>query len=299
MDTRRAEAFSDGVFAVAITVLVFGLLPIGARSGAGLGGDLARNWPTYVAYVVSFLTIGIMWLNHHTLMAQMKRVNRSLLVLNLLLLMGVVAVPFPTALVADHLTGSQVAGGPAAAVTYGLVMIAISVAFSAMWLYVGNHASEVAHRPGRPVPRWTSVRFSAGLIGYAGGTVVAIFSPGVALAIFGLIAVYYLFEHLPEPPGDDPAQASQSDAGPAEAGPPAAGPPAAAGLWSGGLGGAGGQPDAYPGAVAEPGFKRRLPAVGGRDRLHDRQPKPAAAAIGVVMSGSVRATGPGGRAGVG
>jgi uncharacterized membrane protein len=227
MDTRRAEAFSDGVFAVAITVLVFGLLPIGARSGAGLGGDLARNWPTYVAYVVSFLTIGIMWLNHHTLMAQMKRVNRSLLVLNLLLLMGVVAVPFPTALVADHLTGSQVAGGPAAAVTYGLVMIAISVAFSAMWLYVGNHASEVAHRPGRPVPRWTSVRFSAGLIGYAGGTVVAIFSPGVALAIFGLIAVYYLFEHLPEPPGDDPAQASQSDAGPAEAGPPAAGPPAA------------------------------------------------------------------------
>ena len=198
MDTRRAEAFSDGVFAVAITVLVFGLLPIGSRSGAGLGGDLARNWPTYVAYVVSFLTIGIMWLNHHTLMAQMQRVNRPLLVLNLLLLMGVVAVPFPTALVADHLTGPYVAGGPAATVTYGLVMVAISVAFSAMWLYVGKHASEVARQPDRPPPRWTNLRFSAGLIGYVAGTVIAVFSPGAALALFGLIAVYYLFDHLPD-----------------------------------------------------------------------------------------------------
>src|ERR1022692_2340400 len=162
MDTRRAEAFSDGVFAVAITVLVFGLLPIG--TGSHVTKALLRAWPQYVAYVVSFLTIGIMWLNHHTLMAQMRRVNRPLLVLNLLLLMGVVAVPFPTALVADHLTGSQAAGGPAATVTYGLVMIAISVAFSAMWLYVGNHASEVAHRPDRPPPRRTNLRVRGQLV---------------------------------------------------------------------------------------------------------------------------------------
>jgi uncharacterized membrane protein len=211
MDTRRAEAFSDGVFAVAITVLVFGLLPIGSRSGSRLGADLVSNWPTYAAYVVSFLTIGIMWLNHHTLMAQLRRVNRSLLVLNLLLLMGVVAVPFPTALVADHLTGAYVAGGPAATVSYGLVMIAISAAFSVMWLYVGNHASEVAHRPGRPAPRWTNIRFSAGLVGYVAGTVVALFSPGAALAVFGLIAVYYLFDHLPEPVGASQDVSSQDE----------------------------------------------------------------------------------------
>jgi uncharacterized membrane protein len=212
MDTRRAEAFSDGVFAVAITVLVFGLLPIG--TGDRVTRALLSAWPQYIAYVVSFLTIGIMWLNHHTLMAQLRRVNRPLLVLNLLLLMGVVAVPFPTALVADHLYGTAAAGGRAATVTYGLLMIAISVAFSGMWLYLGHHASDVARRPDQVSPRFTSLRFSAGLFGYIAGTLVAIFSPGAALAIYGLIAVYYMFEHLPDPAADaEPGAEREADSG--------------------------------------------------------------------------------------
>src|SRR5262252_8802420 len=124
MSTGRAEAFSDGVFAVAITVLVFGLLPIGA--GTLNTHVLLQAWPQYFAYVVSFLTIGIMWMNHHTILAHVARVDRPLLVLNLLLLMGIVAIPFPTALVAEHL---QHEGATAAAVTYGLVMIAISLGF--------------------------------------------------------------------------------------------------------------------------------------------------------------------------
>ena len=101
MSTGRAEAFSDGVFAVAITVLVFGLLPIG--TGKLDAGVLLDAWPQYFAYVVSFLTIGIMWMNHHTILAHVARVDRPLLVINLLLLMGIVAIPFPTALVAEHL----------------------------------------------------------------------------------------------------------------------------------------------------------------------------------------------------
>ncbi|HXP19014.1 MAG TPA: TMEM175 family protein [Streptosporangiaceae bacterium] len=221
MDTRRAEAFSDGVFAVAITVLVFGLLPIG--TGDHVTRALLSAWPQYIAYVVSFLTIGIMWLNHHTLMAQMRRVNRPLLVLNLLLLMGVVAVPFPTALVADHLHGAAAAGGRAATVTYGLLMIAISVAFSAMWLYLGHNAGDVARRAAHPPPRFTSVRFSAGLVGYAAGTVVAIFSPGAALAIYGLVAVYYLFEHLPDPSDEHPPGPDLADSEAGEDGAIAAG----------------------------------------------------------------------------
>jgi uncharacterized membrane protein len=197
MDTRRAEAFSDGVFAVAITVLVFGLLPVG--TGKHLSSALLTAWPQYVAYAVSFLTIGIMWLNHHTLMLQLRRVDRPLLVINLLLLMGVVAVPFPTALVAEHLHGQAAAGGRAATVTYGLLMVAISITFTTMWLYLSRHASEVAQWPDRPPSRVTSIRFTAGLGGYIAGVVVALFSPGAALAIYGLIAVYYLFEHLPDP----------------------------------------------------------------------------------------------------
>src|SRR5262249_4522072 len=131
MSTGRAEAFSDGVFAVAITVLVFGLLPIG--TGKLDTTVLLKAWPQYFAYVVSFLTIGIMWMNHHTILAHVARVDRPLLVINLLLLMGIVAIPFPTALVAEHLRDP---GGKYATVTYGLVMIAISAGFAALCVYV-------------------------------------------------------------------------------------------------------------------------------------------------------------------
>jgi len=194
MSTGRAEAFSDGVFAVAITVLVFGLLPIGR-------GDLdapilLKAWPEYFAYVVSFLTIGIMWMNHHTILAHVARVDRPLLVLNLLLLMGVVAIPFPTALVADHLLHP---GGTAAAVTYGLVMIAISICFSGLWVYVVTHAPALgAALPPEAlrasIPGWTG-----GLLAYVAATLVALWSPFVAVIIYGALAVYYLFEHLPSP----------------------------------------------------------------------------------------------------
>src|SRR5690349_18426550 len=101
MDSGRAQAFSDGVFAVAITLLVIDLLPVGSRELSTQ--VLLHAWPKYAAYVVSFITIGIMWMNHHTIMGHVARVGRPLLVLNLLLLLGIVAVPFPTALVAEHL----------------------------------------------------------------------------------------------------------------------------------------------------------------------------------------------------
>ncbi|HEY5988843.1 MAG TPA: TMEM175 family protein, partial [Streptosporangiaceae bacterium] len=134
MDSRRAEAFSDGVFAIAITLLVLDLrLPGPGPAGHSVTYQLLHAWPQYAAYVVSFLTIGIMWMNHHTILAHVARVDRPLLVLNLLLLMGVVAIPFPTSLVADHLRDP---GGTAATVTYGLVMIVISFGFAGVWIYV-------------------------------------------------------------------------------------------------------------------------------------------------------------------
>jgi uncharacterized membrane protein len=197
METRRAEAFSDGVFGVAITVLVFGLLPIGV--GSGVGSALLNAWPQYLAYVVSFLTIGIMWLNHHALMGSLRIVNRPLLVINLFLLMGVVAVPWPTALVADHLNGSA-AGGRAAAIVYGVVLFAVLSTYTVMWLYIGRNAAEIARDPGRPPTRLKSAAFMVGLGGYAIGAVVAIFSPGAALTVYGLVAIYYLFEHQPRQP---------------------------------------------------------------------------------------------------
>jgi TMEM175 potassium channel family protein len=198
------EAFSDGVFAVAITVLVFNLLPIGAGHQALTSEVLLHAWPEYAAYVISFLTIGIMWMNHHTILGHVARVNRALLVLNLFLLLGVVAIPFPTELVADHLLHS---GGRIAAVTYGLVMIAISAGFAAVWVYVATHAEQL----GAPVPREALRQsipgFTLGGAAYVGGTLVAAFvSAPAGVAIYGLLAVYYLFEHLPSPTQDDSAQ---------------------------------------------------------------------------------------------
>jgi uncharacterized membrane protein len=205
VDSRRAESFSDGVFAVAITVLVFNLLTIAdqtvhVKPPDTLAHALLEHWPAYFAYVVSFLTIGIMWLNHHTMLAAVSRVDRVVLVLNLLLLMGVVAIPFPTALVADHLNDS--AAGKTAAVTYGLVMIAISIGFGSMWIYLAAHQAELGPRRRVRTPRVSTVRFTAGNVGYVGGTVVAFFAPVAALIIFGLLAVYYLFEQLPDQAGD-------------------------------------------------------------------------------------------------
>jgi len=180
-------------------VLVFGLLPIG--SGKHVAHDEFSAWARYIAYVVSFLTIGILWLNHHGLFAQMRVVNRPLMIMNLLLLMGVVAVPWPTTLIADHLTGSAavVAGGQAATVTYGIVLLWITITYATMWVYIDRHATEVAQRPDRPRSRLKTLRFSAGLGGYAIAIVVSFFSPGAAMAIYGLIAVYYFFEHPPTP----------------------------------------------------------------------------------------------------
>ena len=204
MSTGRAEAFSDGVFAVAITVLVFGLLPIG--NGKLNTEVLLQAWPQYFAYVVSFLTIGIMWMNHHTILAHVARVDRPLLVLNLLLLMGIVAIPFPTALVAEHLRHP---GGTVATVTYGLVMIAISAGFAGLWVYVATHAPALGatvppEALRRTIPGWT-----LGGAAYAAGTLIAAYVSAVAgMVIFGALAVYYLFEHLPSPAEDAPGSSA-------------------------------------------------------------------------------------------
>ncbi len=206
MDSRRAESFSDGVFAVAITVLVFNLLPIagdtaGTRAPHTLtAGSLAGYWPAYLAYLVSFLTIGIMWVNHHGLTVRITRVDRPLLLLNMFLLLGIVAIPFPTALVADHLNDS--AAGKVAAVTYGLVMIAISVGYCAIWLYVTTHRESLGAQ-NLVLRRSATVRFTAGNAGYVAATLIALVTPVAALSMYGLLAVYYMFEHLPDAAMED------------------------------------------------------------------------------------------------
>jgi len=197
MTSGRLEAFSDGVFAVAITLLIISLKPTGSGT---LTQQLLHSWPQYLAYVVGFLTIGIMWMNHHTIVAHVTRVDRPLLVLNLLLLMGIVAVPFPTGLLAEHL---QHEGATAAAVTYGLVMIAISFGFDGLWIYVATHAPALGAALPPETLRASIPGFTGGLVAYVAATLIAAYvSALAAVIIYGLLAVYYLFEHLPSPSGE-------------------------------------------------------------------------------------------------
>lgn len=205
MDSRRAESFSDGVFAVAITVLVFNLLPIADKSIHNFTELFRDHWPQYAAYVGSFLTIGIMWLNHHTLMSYLARVDRTVLVLNVLLLMGVVAVPFPTALIADALGAHPTVSAEVAAVTYGVLLSAMSVAFGGMWIYIAGHQDKLASQP-IPVSTRSTLRFVGGLFVYVTATLIGFTLPVVSVIIYGAVAVYYVFEHLPPP--STPAEAA-------------------------------------------------------------------------------------------
>src|SRR5882724_3607187 len=107
MSTGRLEAFSDGVLAIAITLLVLNIHVPSPGHGTTLGHELAVQWPSYAAYTVSFLTIGIIWVNHHAMIRRLGAVDHTIMILNLLLLLCVGALPFTTALVAAYLKEGQ------------------------------------------------------------------------------------------------------------------------------------------------------------------------------------------------
>jgi uncharacterized membrane protein len=169
----RVEAFSDGVFAIAITLLV---LEIGIEPAAfeDPWQALADEWPSYLAYVTSFLTIGSVWLAHHRLFATLEAVDTTTMRLNLLLLMAVSFLPFPTGLMAEALQHSR-DSERAAVVVYGAVAISIELLLAAM-----------THRAGEPQARRT-----ARGIAYAIAIVLAILLfPKLAAFAYLAVAAY-------------------------------------------------------------------------------------------------------------
>jgi TMEM175 potassium channel family protein len=178
VEKTRLEAFSDGVFAIAITLLVINLLEI--------HGDLAHHWPEYAAFAFSFLTIGVMWVNHHHLMDQFARADRVLLFLNLLLLMGVVFIPFPTALIGEDIRGD---GAEAAAIAYGCTGIYLSICFSALWHYGRLHVLRTDADP--KVVSGITRSFVPGTLLYLTGTLIAFASPVASACWFAAVAVFY------------------------------------------------------------------------------------------------------------
>ena len=133
-ETNRIEAFSGGVFAIAMTLLIIDV-KVPAAADGNLASQLARQWPSYISFLVSFAFIGIMWINHHRLFAHIARCDDLLLVLNLLLLLGVIAVPFPTAVLATHLGETD---ERTALILYNGTYVFIAVIFNMLWKYASS-----------------------------------------------------------------------------------------------------------------------------------------------------------------
>ncbi len=131
-DTGRIEAFSDGVFAIAITLLILEIKVPHEVSAGRLGTALIHEWPSYLAFLASFFTIAVMWMNHHRLFTLIGAADEVLMGLNLLLLLGVTWIPFPTAVLAEHLTTTN---DRTAGVFYAGSFFVMSIVFQVLWRY--------------------------------------------------------------------------------------------------------------------------------------------------------------------
>jgi uncharacterized membrane protein len=194
VDRGRLEAFSDGVFAVAITILALNLSVAGPGYGS-LAHQLGHRWPQFVAYAVSFLTIGIIWVNHHALVRNVASVERSLLFLNLFLLLFVVLIPFATSTMASYLTRADYDSRVAMAL-YAGVFEGMAITFSGLFVWTLKEGR--THRPVPPLARHAAAgRFLAGHAPYLAAIGIAFLSPLVSLGLIGAAAVYYVFENTP------------------------------------------------------------------------------------------------------
>jgi len=207
MDRSRLEAFSDGVIAVAITLLALDLTVAGPAGHGSLADQLHEKWPAFLAYLISFFMIGIVWVNHHVLVRSIIKPDRTLLFLNLVLLLFVVLIPFATAIVADYFSrhdwNTQVA-----MMIYGGVFLGMSIGFGAIfeWTLHGQRVEQ----PLPPERHWPArVRFVGGGLVYVAAIVIALFSDVASFVLIAAVAVYYIFERTPasaapeDPAGDE------------------------------------------------------------------------------------------------
>ncbi len=203
MDRTRLESFSDGVFAVAITLLALNLTITGP-GGDSLLHKLGHHWPAFVAYLISFFGIGIIWVNHHAVMNNVVAVSRPLLYLNLILLAVVVAIPFATSTMADYLTanGRHLQDAHVAAALYAGTFELMGLAFAIVFEWMLQHDDYLRDPLPAAAKNGARLRFYSGQIPYLVAIGVAFVSAWVTLAITGVVAVYYIFERtFPLPSG--------------------------------------------------------------------------------------------------
>jgi uncharacterized membrane protein len=182
----RLGAFSDGILAIAATLLILDVrIP---ASGDSVWSSLQREWPALAAYASSFLIIGIVWIHHHNLFHQVRAVDRTLLFLNLGLLLTIAFLPFPTATLGDHLGGND---GEAAALFYGLSMSVASGWFVLFWHHLARHP-QLLVPAARPTAR---ARRRGALVGpgsFLVATAAALVSPYATVVVSAVVIAYFI-----------------------------------------------------------------------------------------------------------
>jgi uncharacterized membrane protein len=185
--TTRLETFSDGVFAIAATLLI---LEIQLSGHGSVTHELVHAWPSYVAYAISFLTIGIIWVNHHAVLQQIGRVDRTFLFLNVIFLMIVAFSPFPTRVLAEHLRD----GSKPAAFAYGVSFTLMAISYGAMWFYAARGRRLIAEDADQRVVSGISRSFAPGSFIYGAATLSSLVSAYLAVALYAVIALFYVVE---------------------------------------------------------------------------------------------------------
>jgi len=188
MSRGRLEAFSDGVFAIAITLLILDVaVPPG--SGARLAHTLVKEWPAYLAYVTSFLTISVIWVNHHAMFSKVTYADRRLVFSNSVFLLTVAFVPFPTRLLAEYIRDPD--GARTAAIFYGLTFIVLAVVFNLTWRAIAIDRRLVRDDVPQAEIQAIFRSFRPGVLMYAVATAVAFLSPVASALLYLVIALFY------------------------------------------------------------------------------------------------------------
>lgn len=203
-ETARLETFADGVIAIAITLLILEIAVPEVEGGDSLLDALLRQWPSYAAYAVSFLTIGIIWVNHHHLFTVVERTDNTFLILNVVFLMTIAALPWPTALVAAHIL--EEGARTTATAVYGLTMTAIAIMFNVVWRYAAGGNRLLAEGVDERALQKVSRSYLSGPITYLAATGLAFVNAWVSLAVFAALALYWVI------PGTGPTAALIPDA---------------------------------------------------------------------------------------
>jgi uncharacterized membrane protein len=187
VSTSRLEAFSDGVFAIAATLLILNV----HANGPHLGHALTRAWPSYAAYAVSFITIGIMWVNHHGVFAQIDKVDRTFLMINVFFLMTIAFVPFPTVLVAEHLRDANLG---VAALAYGFTLTVTALLYNLLWLYAAAGRRLLREDADPRVVSGITRSYLPGPWIYLAATLIGLWKPTVSVVLYAVIAGFYMLE---------------------------------------------------------------------------------------------------------